>query len=162
MFIGIFKGWLNKFPVRNVVGIFFCFSLCGYSFFTLADKESTGLKINDAWVRLAPPGAKANAAYATLYNPSREIITIKSLSAICCERVMLHRTRYENDRAIMEHLDLLSVLPQSSVELIPGGLHVMLLNPSAPLRAGDSVEIQLHFSDGRQQRIQLPVKSDDN
>ncbi len=158
MFIGIFKCWCNKFPV----GIFFGISLCGYSFSTLADVQSTNLQVNDAWVKLAPPGANANAAYAKLYNPADEAVTIKSLSASCCESLMLHRTRYENDRAIMEHVDQLSVPAHGSVELIPGGLHIMLLNASSPLQAGDRVDVQLYFSDGRQQRIQLPVKADGN
>ncbi|PUA28905.1 MAG: hypothetical protein B0W54_10895 [Cellvibrio sp. 79] len=118
------------------------------------------LQISDGWVKLAPPGAKANAAYLQFYNPTKQPVVIESINANCCAHLMLHRTRYENDRAIMEHVDQLTIPAQSHVELIPGGLHIMLINAMQPLIVGDTIEMQLHFNNGQQQTIHLPVKAD--
>lgn len=155
MFIGIFKCWCNRLFLRSefYIGIVLLFS----SSFVFAD-----LQVNGAWVKLAPPGAKANAAYLKFYNPDKQAVVIESISANCCAHLMLHRTRYENDRAIMEHVEQLAIPAQSHVDLVPGGLHIMLMDAVQPLRLGDSIEMQLHFSDGRQQIILLPVKADEH
>lgn len=129
---------------------------------TCCSSAMAQLVISNAWVKLAPPGAKANAAYVQLNNNSDQSLVIQSLSATCCAGLMLHRTRYENDKAIMEHLDQLIVPAQGEVLLAPGGLHIMLMQATTPLRLGDQVEMQLHFSNGQQQTIQLPVKADDD
>lgn len=146
--IGMFKCWRNKF------GVTFFTLVCSHV--ALAD-----LQIIQPWVKLAPPGAKANAAYGQLYNPGSEAVVVQSLSASCCASVMLHRTRYENDRAMMEHLEQLTIPAQGRVNLAPGSMHIMLMQAASPLRVGDTVMLQLHFSDGQQQVIQFPVKADD-
>lgn len=155
MFIGIYKCWCNKLFLRSEFCIGIVLLFC--SSFVFAD-----LQVSGAWVKLAPPGAKANAAYLQFYNPAQQTVVIESISANCCAHLMLHRTRYENDRAIMEHVEQLAIPAQSHVDLVPGGLHIMLMNAAQPLRTGDSIEMQLHFSDGRQQTIQLPVKADEH
>lgn len=149
MLIGICKCWCNKYCLMV------CLLLCSH--FTAAELQAT-----QGWVKLAPPGANANAAYVQLYNPGANAVVINAFSANCCASLMLHRTRYENDRAIMEHLDQLSVPAKGRVAMAPGGLHIMLLQAAAPLRVGDTVQLQLHFSDGRQQTIQLPVQADEH
>lgn len=153
MLIGIFRCWCNKSVLRIhwIAGII----LFGNSALVLAD-----LQISDGWVKLAPPGAKANAAYLQFYNPAQQTLVIESISANCCAHLMLHRTRYENDRAVMEHVDQLTIPAQGHVDLAPGGLHIMLINAAPPLVVGDNIEMQLHFSNGQQQTIQLPVKAD--
>jgi copper(I)-binding protein len=153
MLIGIFRCWCNKFFLR--IHWFAGITLLCNSAFALAD-----LQISGGWVKLAPPGAKANAAYLQFYNPTKQAVVIESINAHCCAHLMLHRTRYENDRAIMEHVDQLTIPAQSHVELIPGGLHIMLINAVQPLIVGDTIEMQLHFNNGQQQTIHLPVKAD--
>lgn len=118
---------------------------------------ATELQVDKAWVNLAPPGAKANAAYLHLYNPGDSPVVIESVSADCCKELMLHRTYYERDKAIMEHLEQLSVPAKGKVVMKPGGLHIMLLDAISPLKVGDKVELNLHFSSGAQQTISVPV-----
>lgn len=145
---GIFKCW--------------CLSLLGVCTGIFSPGVCAELRIENAWVKLAPPGARANAAYMQLYNNSDVPVVIQSLSANCCAELMLHRTRHENDRAIMEHLDQLVVPANGEVTLAPGGLHIMLLQARKPLLPGEQVELQLYFSDGQQQVIQVLVKSNDD
>ena len=153
MLIGIYKCWCNKLflQIETCIGMVFLVS----SSFAFAD-----LQVNGGWVKLAPPGAKVNAAYLQFYNPDKQTVIIESISANCCAHLMLHRTRYENDSAIMEHVEQLAIPAQSHVDLVPGGLHIMLTNAAQPLVVGDSIEVQLHFSNGQQKTIRLPVKTD--
>lgn len=148
MSTGTFKCWC-----ASIFGIFAL--LCCASVFA-------ELRIENAWVKLAPPGARANAAYVQLYNSSDAPVVIQSLSATCCAELMLHRTRYVNDKAIMEHLDQLIVPAKGKITLAPGGMHIMLLGARKPLQQGEQIELELHFASGQQQTIHLPVKADDD
>lgn len=116
------------------------------------------LVISEAWVQLAPPGARVNAAYLSLANPTDVPVVIQSLQASCCAHAMVHRTRREDERVLMEHLNELVVPAHGQVKLEPGGLHIMLMGAEAPLKAGDSVNLQLQFADGQQQWVPLQVR----
>jgi periplasmic copper chaperone A len=146
--IGTFKCW--------------CASLLGVGVAMCSSAALAELRVENAWVKLAPPGARANAAYVQLHNNGDAPVIIQSLSANCCAELMLHRTRYENDQAIMEHLEQLIIPAQGDVKLVPGGIHIMLLQASKPLQLGERIELQLHFANGQQQTIHLPVKANDD
>lgn len=146
--IGTFRCWC-----ASLLGV--CVAMCSSA--ALAE-----LRVENAWVKLAPPGARANAAYVQLYNNGDAPVIIQSLSANCCAELMLHNTRYENDKAIMEHLDQLTIPAHTEVKLAPGGLHIMLLRASKPLQLGEQIELQLQFANGQQQTIHLPVKANDD
>lgn len=115
------------------------------------------VKIEKAWVQLAPPGAKYYAAYLHLQNPGDVPVIIQSLSADCCQQVMLHRTRVKNNKATMEHLEELAIPAQGKVVMKPGGLHIMLMKAAMPLKVDDNVELNLHLASGEQQTISVPV-----
>lgn len=120
------------------------------------------LKVTHAWVKLAPPSSTVNAAYMQLTNESPQPQVVTQISADCCAMTMLHKTRYEQDRAIMDHLTQLTIPAQTTVELKPGDLHIMLMKPHKPLALNDSIIVTLTFADGTQQLIPLFVKRDSN
>lgn len=148
MFSGIFKFLCNSRFFAGICIVVMCNSLF-----------AAELRVTQPWVKEAPPGARANAAYMRLFNPTDTPIIIQSISADCCAELMLHRTLYKNDRAIMEHVDEITVPANTGVVMEPGGLHIMLMRFKSPLVAGDIIKLQLHFANGDQQVIQLPVKA---
>lgn len=119
------------------------------------------LKVTDAWVKLAPPSASVNAAYMQLTNDQQHLQTITRISADCCAMTMLHQTRHDQDRVFMDHLARLPIPAQSTAELKPGGLHIMLMKAHTPLLVNDPVVITLGFDDGSEQQIHLVVKADE-
>jgi len=74
---------------------------------------------------------------------------------------MLHQVQHEGDKVSMAHLDQLIIPPQSSVQLAPGGLHIMLMQAHEKLSLNHPVIITLKFSDGHLQAIALAVKKDE-
>lgn len=120
------------------------------------------LKVDQAWVKLAPPGAQSNAAYLHLTNTGDSPVVIQSFSADCCKELMLHSTRYENGKVAMEQLEQLSVPANGKVIMKPGGLHIMLLNAKPALVKDDKVELNLHFANGKQQTLMVPVLGTDD
>lgn len=119
------------------------------------------VQVDNAWIKLAPPAATTNAAYMQISNPELQTQTIVGISADCCAMVMLHRMQYDGDKVSMAHLDQLAIPAQSSVQLAPGGMHIMLMQAHEKLLLNHQVAITLKFSDGHSQTINLTVKKDE-
>jgi copper(I)-binding protein len=46
----------------------------------------------------------------------------------------------------------------SAVQLLPGGMHIMLINLAVELKAGDTIEITVKFNDDTEQTLTVPVR----
>ena len=110
-----------------------------------ASSASNNLIISDAWVRPTPPGKMMTAGYASIENTSKEVITIKGVSADIAGHTSLHETRIERDRSTMRPVAQLSIKAGDRVSLKPGGLHIMLMKLSQPLTDGQSIDICLEL-----------------
>jgi len=116
------------------------------------------IHIRDAWVREAPPTAKVMAAYMTILNESKEILVITGAKSPDFEKAMFHKTSFHGDEAHMTHIKKIEIAAGSTLELKPGGHHLMLRAPKKRLRAGDMVGITINFRDGLQKTIRVEVK----
>jgi periplasmic copper chaperone A len=141
----------NKFFSRLIVFI----SLSATSLWCSAE-----LTVTNAWVTLAPPSSQVNAAYVKFTNTQKQSQVITHISADCCAMTMLHETRQDQGKASMNHLEQLTIPAKSTVELKPGGIHIMLMKPVKPLALNDTVNLTLTFSDGSQQKMPALVKRD--
>lgn len=124
----------------------------------LASHCAAQLQVENAWIQLAPPAITVNAAYMTIHNPQLRAQTIVSVSADCCAGAMLHKTRREGDKVMMDHLEYLVVPAQASVQLAPAGLHIMLTEAQEELTLESKVKITFSFGDGSTQEFELDVK----
>lgn len=127
----------------------------------LAGHCAAQLQVENAWVQLAPPATTVNAAYMQISNPHLRSQTIVGLSADCCATAMLHNTRKDGDKVSMEHLEYLVIPAQGSVQLVPGGMHIMLMEAKEELTLDNKVKITFSFNDGSTQDIELDVKKTD-
>jgi copper(I)-binding protein len=110
-----------------------------------ADDEE-GMEVEDAWIRLPPPGSNA-AAYLEIENESGSARTLVSAKSERAEAVEIHRTVVEDDVARMEPVESLEIPAGGEVVFEPRGLHLMLIRPSS-LSEGERVEIELGFAEG--------------
>ena len=115
--------------------------------------------IQDAWVREAPPGVTTLAGYMNVINNSPETVVLQKLSSPDFERVELHQTRIEGNVARMEKKNSLTLSPGSTVELQPGGFHLMLFKPERPMQAGDKVTFTIDFKDQLPRTIEAEVRA---
>lgn len=116
------------------------------------------LRIEGAWLREAPPVARVMAGYGRFCNDNREAITIAAISSDVHERIEMHETVETEATASMRRLNNVIIGPNDCVDFVPGGRHLMLLEPQQPLRAGDSVAMTLVFARGDEQTIEVPVR----
>jgi copper(I)-binding protein len=123
--------------------------------------ECPKLDVTDAWVRLAPPGSRVLAGYARLSNPGSSPVTLFDTSGADFERVELHSMSFEDGVMRMRRLDDVEIAPGETLELAPGGKHLMLIGPKRGFVVGDKLAIDLEACDGMPpQRVELEVRAD--
>ena len=105
--------------------------------------------VRDAWVRLGPGSMDMLAGYARIDNACSTPVEIVSASSPAFADVSLHETRIEHGISHMRGLATLPVAAHGSVAFAPGSLHLMLMDPTKPLKAGDQVSIDFTLRDGR-------------
>ena len=98
--------------------------------------EAAAISITDAWVKSADEGM--SAAFGILTNGSDRDVTIVSASSEVSSMLELHET-VENDTGemVMRQIQGGFVIPASGTfPLEPGANHIMLMDVTAPLKAG--------------------------
>lgn len=102
--------------------------------------ESDGVSMSNAWVRAMPPTQRMTAAYFEITNHTDELISIAGVSS-SAGNASLHETKLIDNRSTMRPVPLLAVPPGETVQLQPGGLHVMLMGMQETPSLGEQVTI---------------------
>ena len=101
------------------------------------------LTVTDPWVKTAESGM--TAAFATLTNPTDDDLTVTAATTDSAAMVELHEVV---DGVMQERDGGFTVPAGESLTLEPGGLHLMLMELSGPIVAGDTVAFTLELADG--------------
>ncbi len=115
------------------------------------------LSVADAWVR-AVPGAAVAAAYMTLHNGGTEPVRVIGVRSALAGHAMIHETRLENGVSTMRAHEPLTIAAGASVELKPGGLHVMLHDLAHPPAVGEQVPLELLLEGGGRVAVSARVR----
>ncbi|KUP91298.1 copper chaperone PCu(A)C [Tritonibacter horizontis] len=115
------------------------------------------LRVEAAYVPLAPPGVMTHAAYMTLANAGTAPLRLVGVTAAGYAMAHLHASAEQDGVATMAMLHQLEIAPGQTIALAPGGLHIMLMHPDRTLQAGDTVELVLSFADGTSQSVTATV-----
>jgi len=116
------------------------------------------LVFEEAWVRPMPPGMQMTAGFGQLRNVGSEQIEIVDFASPQFSDVSLHRTELRDGVSRMREVPSLSVAPATAIELAPGGYHLMLMGPLAPLAADQVVTVEVTAGDGRVFHFEIPVE----
>lgn len=122
--------------------------------------QESNLRVEDPWVREAPPTARVLGMFMQLHNAGGEELVIQGASSPACERVEIHRTLIEEGVARMILQPELRLAPGETLSLEPGSYHLMLIGPRQTLRAGDEVELLIQYDDNQVEQIVTPVRND--
>lgn len=129
-----------------------------FLFVTALAWAATPLEVSDARVPEAPPVSTVLAGYMNIANRTDKPVTVVEVRGKQFDRVEIHRTETRDGMARMVKQDTLQIGAGKSVELAPGGLHLMLIEPQQPLREGDVVTLTLVLKDGRTVAVEAPVR----
>ncbi|SFK80380.1 DUF1775 domain-containing protein [Methylorubrum salsuginis] len=111
-----------------------------------AAARTGALAVESPWLRATPGGAKVAGGYVTVRNTGTEPDRLTGATIARAGRGEIHSMSTENGVMKMAPVEGgLSIAPGESVALKPGGLHLMFLDLSDGLRAGESVPGTLIF-----------------
>ena len=114
--------------------------------------------IEAAWTRQSPPGARAGGGYALITNTGTEPDVLVGGSAPFADRFEVHEMSVADGVMRMAELpDGLTIPPGETVELKPGGLHLMFIGMTEPPVEGASVPVTLEFARAGTVTLDLPV-----
>ncbi len=117
-----------------------------------------GVDVTEVWARASAGPANIGAAYAKIANRGNGADRLISASSPVAGTVELHTMAMEGDVMKMRAVTSIDVAPGASVELKPGGFHVMLIDLKAPLKEGTSFPLTLTFEKGGSSTFQVQVR----
>lgn len=125
-----------------------------------ADEYRLGnLQINEPYTRTTPPMAAVAGGFMTITNSGTEVDTFLGGSASFAEAVEVHEMSMVDGIMKMRRLENgLQISPNEAVELKPGGYHLMLINPSEPMKEGNKHKMTLSFKQAGDIEVELEVK----
>jgi periplasmic copper chaperone A len=106
-------------------------------------------RVREGWIRLLPGGMPMHAGFGRIENPCAMPLTITGAGSPAYESVELHESRVVDGMNRMRAVPELRIAPDGAAVLKPGGLHLMLMDPRAPLKDGSRVAIEFTLQDGR-------------
>lgn len=102
--------------------------------------------VHEPWVRQPPPSARVAAGYMRIENPGADADRLLAVETGDAARVEVHEM--EEVDGIMRMREIrggLEIPASGQVELVPGGYHLMLMEPREGLAAGQQLQATLVF-----------------
>ena len=134
----------NKFLKLGPLCVFLAAMLCtGRS----AVAQTPAIKVEGAWARATVLGQKGTGAFMNI--TAKEGTRLVGVSSPAAGVAEVHEMKMENDVMKMRALPGLDLPAGQTVQLKPGGYHVMLLDLKAPLAKDSTVPVTLRFKDAK-------------
>jgi hypothetical protein len=130
--------------------------LAGLACVSAAAAAEPSIHIVDAWARATPPGVENGAVYCKITNHggADKLVGARSSAAHGAE---IHASISEKGVVEMRRIDALPIAAGASIELAPGGTHVMLVGLAAPLEPGAKIALTLVFAAAGEIAVEVPV-----
>jgi len=127
-------------------------------FFFSAPCYAESLQITEAWIKNLPMVVPMRAGYMNITNKGSSKIAIESLASESFAKIEIHQSIEIDGMMSMQPIPGLVVLPGESIQLQPGGYHLMMMNPLQELKLGDKIIVTLRFDDQTTQTIIMIVR----
>ena len=119
---------------------------------------AANLSVTDAWARATMPGQKVSGAYMQLQSDADARLVSASSPAV--PRVEVHEMKMDGDVMRMREVKSIELPKGKTVSLEPGGYHIMLMNLTKPIAAGEVIPLTLVVeSGGKRQTIEVKAEA---
>jgi periplasmic copper chaperone A len=118
--------------------------------------QAQSVQIRDAWARSTVPGQKGSGAFMKI--TAKEGTRLTGVSSPVAGVAEVHEMKMEGDVMKMRAVPVLDIPAGGTVELKPGGYHLMLMDLKQALPVGSTVPVTLMFKDGKGVESRLEVK----
>lgn len=116
------------------------------------------IAIDHPYARATAAGQAAGGGYLKLENKGADD-KLLSASADVAASVELHSMSMEGDVMRMRQVDNIALPKGKTVELKPGGLHIMFMGLKAPLKNGDKFPLKLKFEKAGEVTVTVNVEA---
>ena len=125
---------------------------------TIACSDNSKPRIEDARIRLPPPGMQMAVGYFQIENTSGQDLVLKGVSGDNFASVEMHETVQDQGVSRMREREQVALPAGSSTDFEPGGLHLMLfgITPGMDTRQDALLKLQLTRADGSE--LEVPVR----
>ena len=121
------------------------------------DFKLGAIRIGHPYARATVAGQTTGVGFLKLDNAGADD-TLLAATAAVASRVELHSMRMDGDVMQMRQVDAIALPAGKTVELKPGGWHLMFIGLKAPLKAGDKFPMKLKFE--RAGEVEVTVNID--
>lgn len=114
------------------------------------------ITVDGAWARATAPGQTTAAAYATIINSGGADRLVSVSTPI--GPASIHSSSTDNGVMRMRPVGKLDIPANSTVELDPGGTHVMIEGIKQPLELGTTFPLTFRFERSGAQQVTVAVR----
>ncbi len=119
----------------------------------MAEMDHSGMERDQS----AGMRGETSAVYMRVSNRGESDISIISASSAAADQIEFHETRVIDDMARMEALDGLLIPAGETIELAPGGAHIMLMGLRDDLAPDSQMPLRLHCDKGEVYELDISV-----
>lgn len=137
---------------------------------------STSIEVSDAWVRPArmssgdtmghgshgtelPVAGTNSAAYMRIGNTTSTPDRLLRVESNVAGAIEIHQTMFTDDIASMSPVEAVEIPAHDAVEIMPGGLHIMLIGLNRDLLEGEQIQLTLVFENAGRIAINAEVRT---
>mgnify|MGYP001229883432 CR=1 FL=1 len=107
-------------------------------------------KIHGSLVLIHPlikivPGSPNAALYIEIANEGKLQDRLIGAECDCARKMALHSQIIEDGIAKMRHIDSIIIPPETSIELLPGGYHIMIMGLRGTYENNDTIPVKFTF-----------------
>ncbi len=116
------------------------------------------LRVSDAWIREAPPGASVHAGFARLHNDGARELAIVNVESEAFSSVEMHEMSMAGGVMRMRPLAHVAIAADADHAFAPGEEHLMMFGAKRALKAGDRVTVTLILDDDQRVDVEFEVR----
>lgn len=123
----------------------------------LGGTASAATQVDNAWVRATVAGQHASGAFMDLTASSdSKLVEVQSPVA---KNVQIHQSSMHNDVMSMQQVDAVALPAGQKVSLDTHGYHVMLMELTGQIKAGDKVPLTLIVENAKGEKETIKVEA---
>lgn len=122
------------------------------------DYKQGAIAVGHPYARATVAGQPVGAGYLKFENKGKTNDKLIAVTADVSQSVELHSMAMDGDIARMRQVDAIEIPAGKTVELKPGGLHIMFMGLKAPLKVGTSFPATLKFEKAGELKVEVKVE----
>ena len=123
----------------------------------IATAAQAQVTVDDAWVRATVPQQNGTGAFMRL--TSQNDTTLVQAESPVAKHVEVHEMVMENNVMKMREVSGIPLPAGQTVELKPGGYHIMFIDLHGQVKEGDQVPLKLTFEEAGGQRSSIEIEA---